>query len=131
MIPTKIVDRNGNFITIDYGVANPYATTYTDELGRQVIMAEGSAGLTITVKGYGGVPDRIVTIDTAMIGALTGGVPTNLRADFRSLQRPFYSGDYVRRRDGDYPHSDPHKKADRSGIPAKAREHPAAISRSA
>lgn len=109
---TAIIDRNGNFVTIDYGVANPYAMTYTDQLGRQVIMATSSSGLTITVKGYNGVADRVVTIDTAAIGALTNGVPTNLRADFRSLQRPFYSGDYLRTQQGDFPHTDTNAHTD-------------------
>jgi len=102
---TKIVDRNGNFVTLDYGVANPYGMTYTDELGRQTIMSSNSTSVIITVKGYSGVPDRVITIDTATIGALTSGVPMNLRADFRSLQRPFYSGDYLRTRDGDFAHT--------------------------
>ena len=47
---TKIIDRNGNFILIDSN-QNPGYTTYTDQLGRQVLMAASGAGATIIVKG--------------------------------------------------------------------------------
>lgn len=108
---TKIIDRNGNYITFD-------GSTYTDELGRQVTLSTSESNLTITVKGYNGLADRVISADLATIGALDGGgVPTNLRADFRSLQRPFYSGDYLRTRDAngaelDWDHTDSNPHTD-------------------
>jgi RHS repeat-associated protein len=107
---TKIIDRNGNFISID-SAQNPGYWTYTDELGRQVLLTSGGSNLTIIVKGYNGVADRTITVDTGSIGGL--GVPINLRADFRSLQRPFYSGDYQRTySQGDVTHTDPNPHTD-------------------
>ncbi|HBB95760.1 MAG TPA: hypothetical protein DC054_10250, partial [Blastocatellia bacterium] len=107
---TKIIDRNGNFITFD-------GSTYTDELGRQVTLASTESTLTVTVKGYDGLADRVITADLATIGALENGVPTNLRADVRSMERPFYSGDYLRTRDGngdelDWEHTDSNPHTD-------------------
>jgi hypothetical protein len=73
--------------------------TYTDSLGRVVVVHPTTNGATVTINGYvvNGIseaPNRVITINTAMIGATTAGVPVNLRSDFRSLQRPFISGDY-------------------------------------
>jgi YD repeat-containing protein len=102
---TKIIDRNGNFIVVDY--ANAAGIAYTDELGRQVILNWAApAPATITIKGYSGVPDRVISIDVQPIGALDGaGVASNLRSDFRSLPRPFTSGDYLRTAQGDWDHT--------------------------
>ena len=79
---SKIIDRNGNFITLAGG-------TYTDELGRQTIFS--GSPLTVTVKGYMGSPDRSLSIDTGTIGDFA-----NLRDDFHSLPRPFTTGDGFR-----------------------------------
>jgi RHS repeat-associated protein len=79
---SKIIDRNGNFITLASGV-------YTDQLGRQTILNGSPVG--VTVKGYMGTPDRSLTIDFGTIGDLA-----NLRADFQSLPRPFTTGDAFR-----------------------------------
>jgi RHS repeat-associated protein len=81
-VAKKIIDRNGNFITLEGG-------TYTDQLGRQTILT--TAPLKVTVKGYQGSPDRSLTIDSGVIGDLA-----NLRADFHSLPRPFTTGDAFR-----------------------------------
>ncbi|PYT02552.1 MAG: hypothetical protein DMF65_06215, partial [Acidobacteria bacterium] len=106
---TSIADRNGNFITLDYS-APAGGVTYTDELGRQVVLSGDGATTTVTVKGYGGAPDRVVSVGTGMIAAAdSSGTLDNLRADFRSLPRPFVN-DYLRTRDYDVPHtvSGPH-----------------------
>jgi RHS repeat-associated protein len=79
---SKIIDRNGNFITLASGV-------YTDQLGRQTILNGSPLG--VTVKGYMGTPDRSLTIDSGIIGDLA-----NLRTDFHSLPRPFTTGDAFR-----------------------------------
>jgi RHS repeat-associated protein len=102
---TRIIDRNGNFVVVNY--ANPAGITYTDELGRQVILNwTPPAPLTITVKGYSGVPDRVISINVETIGALDGsGIAGNLRSDFRSLPRPFTSGDYMRTAQGNWDHT--------------------------
>jgi hypothetical protein len=76
---SKIIDRNGNFITLNGGV-------YTDQLGRQTVVSSGP--LTVTVLGYMGTPARSLTIDFGTIGDLA-----NLRDDFDSLPRPFTTGD--------------------------------------
>ena len=104
---TRIVDRNGNLIVVDY--ANPAGVAYTDELGRQVILGGASPTLvTVTIKGYTGVPDRVIPISLQTIGALdNAGVASNLRLDFRSLPRPFTSGDYLRTAQGDFQHTIP------------------------
>ena len=81
---SKIIDRNGNFITIN-------GNGYTDELGRQTLFQIVSGVLALTVRGYGGVPDRSLSINTGVIGDLA-----NLRADFHSLPRPFTTGDAFR-----------------------------------
>jgi len=107
---TKIIDRNGNYITIDY--TNPAGIVYTDQLGRQVIVNWAPpAPVNVTIKGYSGVPDRVIAITVQTIGALDGsGVANNLRSDFRSLPRPFTSGDYMRTAQGNWDHTipDPH-----------------------
>jgi RHS repeat-associated protein len=104
---SQIMDRNGNFITFD-------SNGFTDELGRVVTVTGTETSFTVTAKGYNGVPDRVFTADLGMIGALDGsGVPGNLRSDFRSLQRPFYSGDYLRTRgQSDQQHTDPNPHTD-------------------
>lgn len=102
----KIADRNGNFVTIDQNPTT-YTTTYTDELGRQVVLGSASPSvITVTTKGYAGVADRTVSINVAQIGAADAyGVLSNLRADFRSLPRPFTSGDYQRNSDSEIEHT--------------------------
>ena len=79
----KIIDSNGNFIALENGI-------YTDQLGRQTLLAP-TDGTLVTVKGYGGVPDRSVSIDFGTVGDFA-----NLRADFHSLRRPFTTGDAFR-----------------------------------
>ena len=99
---TKIIDRNGNFITIGLDMITG-GRLYTDELGRQVLLQSSASVVTITVKGYAGVADRVMTINTGLIGDLN-----NLRADFQSLPRPFTSGDYLRSlSEGDVEHTIP------------------------
>lgn len=102
---TRIVDRNGNFVTI-FTDTTTGSTTYTDELGRQTVIGSASPSvLTVTVKGYGGVPDHVISVSTDRIGAAdASGVLSNLRADFRNLPRPFTTGDYARNASGDIPH---------------------------
>jgi RHS repeat-associated protein len=91
----KIIDRNGNYINIAYDTPTTGAVTYTDQLGRQVILHGGAGGATVTVKGYNGLADRVYTVETGRIGALDGsGNPTNMRSDYWSVQRPIIAGDY-------------------------------------
>jgi RHS repeat-associated protein len=78
-VGTKIIDRNGNFITFDRSTA-----TYTDQLGRQTVVS----GSGVTVKGYLGVPDRSISLNFGIIGDFA-----NLRSDFHGLHRPFTTGD--------------------------------------
>jgi RHS repeat-associated protein len=75
---TKIIDRNGNFITL--------GPPYVDQLGRETFVETDGNTITIRVKGYG-VPDRLLTINRDLLGA-------NLRANFSSLPRPFTTGDF-------------------------------------
>jgi len=92
----KIIDRNGNYINIAYDTPTTGAVTYTDQLGRQVILQGGTAGATVTVKGYNGLADRVYTVETDRIGALDGsGNPINMRSDYWSVQRPIIAGDYL------------------------------------
>ncbi|HEY8185434.1 MAG TPA: RHS repeat-associated core domain-containing protein [Pyrinomonadaceae bacterium] len=97
---SKLIDRNGNFITL--------GPTYTDQLGRQTLVQVLGSTVSVTVKGYLGTPDRSVTVNTGAIGD-----PENLRADFRSLPRPFTTGDAYRDTQGNFfehtiqsPHTD-------------------------
>ena len=99
---SRISDRNGNFVSFDYTASG---VNYTDELGRQVIVSGDGQNTTVTVKGYSGLPDRVISIGSSMIGAAdASGVLSNLRSDFRSYPRPFIN-DYLRTSDGDIPHS--------------------------
>jgi RHS repeat-associated protein len=95
---TKMYDREGNYITIDYDAPSTGNVTYTDQLGRQVVLASASGGgATITAKGYNGLSDRVMNVNMGVIGALNGsGIADNLRSDYRSLYRPFTSGDAFR-----------------------------------
>nr|MDQ3802538.1 hypothetical protein [Acidobacteriota bacterium] len=96
---TKVIDRNGNYVTIEYGTTG--GATYTDPLGRQTILQPVATGATVTVKGYGGTPDRVFTVETGVIGAKdAAGVLSNLRSDFRTLPRPFTGGDAFRDQNG-------------------------------
>ncbi|HKO61913.1 MAG TPA: hypothetical protein VJV03_12195, partial [Pyrinomonadaceae bacterium] len=79
---SKMIDRNGNFIDIAMG------GQYTDALGRQTTLSFSPNTVAVTVEGYMGTADRTVTINTGAIGD-----PDNLRADFRTLPRPFTTGD--------------------------------------
>ncbi|MDT7540601.1 MAG: hypothetical protein QOE33_505 [Acidobacteriota bacterium] len=100
---TTMYDRQANYLTIDYDTPSAGSTTYTDQLGRQTILQSAGGGATVTVKGYGGVPDRVITVGSGVIGALNGsGIADNLRADFRSLPRPFTDGDAFRDRSMGY-----------------------------
>jgi RHS repeat-associated protein len=90
---SKLIDRNGNFINL--------GPTYTDQLGRQTTVETLNGVVTITEKGYMGVPDRSITINTGAIGDLG-----NLRADVQSLPRPFTTGDSYHDLQGNYfPHT--------------------------
>ncbi len=102
---SRIIDRNDNFITIDYGVANPGSITYTDQVGRQVLLQSDGANTTLIIKGYAGISDRVISITSEMIGAADGsGILNNLRANFRSYPRPFVN-DYLRTRDYNVEHT--------------------------
>ncbi len=79
---TQIIDRNGNILTIDYGILNPGATTFVDQLGRQVIL--GGAG--VTIKGYQGAGDRVIS-------GQWGETLQNLRSD-QPTGIPIINGDY-------------------------------------
>ena len=78
---SRIIDRNGNFLNIS-------GYTYTDQLGRQTVLLVSGTSVVLTVKGYMGVPDRSISIDIGTIGDLD-----NLRSEFRTLPRPFTTGD--------------------------------------
>jgi RHS repeat-associated protein len=92
---TQITDHNGNILTIAYDVPSINSVTYTDSLGRLVLLEPiwdnnnppTIIGATITIKGYNGTADRKFTINTGAIG-------DNLRSDFASLQKPIITGDY-------------------------------------
>jgi len=114
----KVFDPNGNTINITYDDANNMVT-YTDAVGRQVILqwSVNSSGIaieaTVTITGYNGLADRVIRIDTDTIGATdASGNPVNLRSDFWSLQRPFYSGDYTISTQGETEHTDPNPHTD-------------------
>ncbi|HEV8427566.1 MAG TPA: discoidin domain-containing protein [Pyrinomonadaceae bacterium] len=93
-ICSKIIDSNGNFITLAGG-------TYTDQLSRQTTLQVTENTATITVKGYMGLPDRLITIDLSALGNVE-----NLRADFQALPRPFTTGDALHDTLGNYfPHT--------------------------
>jgi RHS repeat-associated protein len=83
---TKLIDRNGNFITL--------GNRYIDQLGRETFVETAGNTVTVRVKGYG-IDDRSVSINTGLIGDLD-----NLREDFRLLQRPFTTGDAWRDHSG-------------------------------
>jgi len=103
---TKIIDRNGNYINIAYDTPTTGAVTYTDQLGRQVILQGGTGGATVTIKGYNGLADRVHTVETARIGALDGsGNPINMRSDYWSVQRPIIAGDYFQAYQGSIEHT--------------------------
>ncbi|MFY9607891.1 MAG: hypothetical protein WAU45_04655 [Blastocatellia bacterium] len=102
---TKITDPNGNFIGIDNN-ASTGTITYTDTLGRQVVLQTLANGASVTIKGYNGLADRVINVDPALIGATDGSAnPVNLRSDFWSLQRPFLSGDYQFTFFGEFEHA--------------------------
>ena len=80
-----------------------------------------------------------IVLDTGAVDRDVAGMDDQiaaLRCDPRRERRPvvgkmrFAAAD-MRIGDLNYPHSTPHRKAARSGIPAKTREQPAAIRRSA
>jgi RHS repeat-associated protein len=98
---TEIIDRNGNRINIAYNTPSAGAVTYTDPLGRQYVLQGGTGGATVTIKGYQGLADRVLTIGTGQVGQMAGGIPINLRADYHSVQRPIYAGDYDQHLQGD------------------------------
>ncbi|MBI3423939.1 MAG: hypothetical protein HY011_13470, partial [Acidobacteria bacterium] len=97
---TEIIDRNGNRINIAYNTSSAGAVTYTDQLGRQYILQGGTDGASVTIKGYQGVADRVISVTTGRIGEVVGGVPVNLRSDYHNVQRPIYSSDYNQFLDG-------------------------------
>lgn len=84
-VASKIIDRNGNFINIATG---SNVGSYTDELGRQTQFSGSADTMTVTVMGYMGTLARSTSINIGTVGDLD-----NLRADFRSLPRPFTTGD--------------------------------------
>jgi hypothetical protein len=63
---SKIIDADGNYITI--ATANGI-TTYTDELKRETTVQFSNGVAAITAKGYGGAPDRTITVNTGVIGS--------------------------------------------------------------
>ena len=78
---TKMIDRNGNILDFSYDdSAVGGSVTYTDQLGRQVILQATVSsnfeivGATIRIVGYNGVADRTVVINGGIIGE-------HLRAD--------------------------------------------------
>ena len=75
----KIIDRNGNFLSVGFG-------GFVDQLGRQTTISFSENTVSITVRGYLGSADRVMTIQLGAIG-------DNLRAGFQSLPRPFTTGD--------------------------------------
>ncbi|HLG13646.1 MAG TPA: hypothetical protein VJH03_03850, partial [Blastocatellia bacterium] len=112
----EIRDRNGNFLNIDYDVPVVGAVTYTDQLGRQVILQGGTQGATVTVKGYNGMADRVITIDTSVLAPNDNAAAApNLRAEYQDSAlwpRPFLNGDYQRTFFGDNPDSYPPPRTD-------------------
>src|SRR6266545_2511688 len=91
----QITDRNGNYITIGYDQPAVGNVTYTDQLGRQVIVGSSSGTTTITIKGYNGLADRVISVETGSVAGTDGsGNPINLRSDFWSVQRPILAGDF-------------------------------------
>jgi YD repeat-containing protein len=92
---TQITDGNGNLLTIAYDTPSTNSVTYTDALGRVVLLQPvwdsntppSIIGATITIKGYNGTSDRVFTVSTGAIG-------DNLRSDFATLQKPIINGDY-------------------------------------
>jgi RHS repeat-associated protein len=105
-----ITDRNGNFVQISYNQPANGAVTYTDQLGRQVILEPkaggASTGATVTITGYNGMADRVIQVDAALLGATDGsGTLVNLRADYRSVQLPIINGAY---QDGSDVYPGPH-----------------------
>jgi YD repeat-containing protein len=101
---SKIMDADGNYITIGAGADG--TTVYTDELGRQTTLQFAGGTATVTAKGYMGAADRSLTVNTGLVG-------DNLRTDFRSLPRPFTTGDALHDQFGNYyehtiagPHTD-------------------------
>ena len=73
-----IIDRNGDFVHIAYNSPVTGSVTYTDQLGRQVILQpftepDGvSTGATVTIKGYSPTADRVIQVDAAKLGAPDG-----------------------------------------------------------
>ncbi len=90
---SKIIDRNGNFITIVTGASGE--TIYTDELGRETVLQSSAGTVMVTAKGDMGAPDRSLSVETGMLG-------DNLRADFSALPRPFTTGDSMHDQFGNY-----------------------------
>jgi RHS repeat-associated protein len=91
----RIIDPNGNFIDFAYNSGN---VTYTDQLGRQVILntnpITGTKNYKITIIGYG-IASRDIIIERDWLMPLdAAGTAPNLRQDFQSVQRPVVSGDY-------------------------------------
>lgn len=91
----RIIDPNGNYIDIAYNSGN---VTYTDQLGKQVILntnpISGTKNYKITIIGYGiANRDIIIERDWLMPTSAAGGAP-HLRTDFQNVQRPVVSGDY-------------------------------------
>jgi len=90
---TKIIDRNGNALDIQYGTQLG-DVTYTDSLGRQVLMqsnfnAQGAlTSATVTVVGYGPTPSRTITVNAGQIGQL-------LTSEFANLPQPIINGSYL------------------------------------
>jgi RHS repeat-associated protein len=84
-VHSKIIDADGNYLTIA-ATASTNSAVYVDELGRQTTLAFTNGVATVTATGYMGAADRSLTVNTGVIG-------DNLRSDFRSLPRPFTTGD--------------------------------------
>jgi hypothetical protein len=96
---TAIIDRNGNKLDISYGDTIGMAT-YTDPLGRQVVLAPlmndqtpaVQIGAQVIIQGYGATPTRTITINTEQIQ--TSQSQSLLRSDYAGATYPIIAGDY-------------------------------------
>ncbi len=83
---------------INYNFPANGSVTYTDQLGRQVILEPlpggAATGAKVTIKGYDEtIQDRVIEVDAAELGAMDGsGTLVNLRSDFRNVQLPIING---------------------------------------
>jgi RHS repeat-associated protein len=96
---TAIIDRNGNKLDITYDDTIGM-TTYTDSLGRQVVLSPlmnnqtppVQIGATVTIQGYNGTPTRTITVNAEPIQ--TSQSQSLLRSDYANAVYPIIAGDY-------------------------------------